>query len=67
MGAMSKDPADRAEVEELRRRLLSQAPCFDDPAAYAAGIEDALDAVIGLEESERDREQPLVPAGGWFG
>ena len=56
-------PPPRIEVERLRRRLLRQAQLFDEPGSYAAGVDDALDALIGLDEDE-DR---LTPAGGWFG
>lgn len=59
----SELPPPRIEVERLRRRLLRQAELFDEPEAYAAGVDDALDALIELDEDE-DR---LTPAGGWFG
>jgi hypothetical protein len=32
-------------VDTLLERLVRQAYLFDDPAAYAAGVRDALDAV----------------------
>ncbi len=32
-------------TDRLRRELLSQAYLFDDPRAYAAGVEDALAAL----------------------
>lgn len=32
----------------VRRRLLRQAAVFEDPTAYAAGVEDALAAVRDL-------------------
>lgn len=59
-------PPPRIQVERLRRRLLRQAQLFDDPSTYAAGVEDAIDAVIELDEPDRDDED-LTPAGGWFG
>lgn len=46
----------------VRRRLLRQASIFDDPAAYAAGVEDALAAVArsaaltGTQGSVRPQE-----------
>lgn len=64
---MKRQRPHRDQVEELRRRLLSQAQFFDDPAAYAAGIEDAIDAVIRLDERADEEHDSLVPAGGWFG
>jgi hypothetical protein len=33
------------ELGRVRRRLMSQARLFEDPMAYAAGVEDTLDAV----------------------
>lgn len=57
-------PPPRIQVERLRRRLLRQAELFDDPETYAAGVEDAIEAVIHLDEPEGER---LAPAGGWFG
>lgn len=60
----SERPA-RLEVERLRRRLLRQAQLFDEPGTYAAGVDDAIDAVIHLDEA-RDEDE-LTPAGGWFG
>jgi hypothetical protein len=36
---------------ELRRRLLSNAELFDDARAYAAGVDDAFEAV-GVSERE---------------
>lgn len=32
-------------VDRLERKLLAQADVFDDPRAYRAGVEDALEAV----------------------
>ncbi|MDP8960774.1 MAG: hypothetical protein M3N32_04040 [Actinomycetota bacterium] len=32
-------------LEDLRMRLVTQAFLFEDPHAYAAGVEDALAAV----------------------
>lgn len=58
-------PPPRIEVERLRRRLLRQAQLFDDPGTYAAGVDDAIDAVIELDGDDRDER--LAPAGGWFG
>lgn len=64
---MSTDlPPPRIEVERLRRRLLRQAMLFDEPGTYAAGVDDAIDAVIELEDVEQDDDR-LTPAGGWFG
>ena len=37
-------------TERLRRKLLAQAYLFDDPGAYAAGVEDAFDALARAEE-----------------
>lgn len=54
----------RIEVERLRRRLLRQAQLFDEPGSYAAGVDDALDALIELDAGHDER---LAPAGGWFG
>lgn len=56
-------PPPRIEVERLRRRLLRQAALFDEPEAYAAGVDDAIDALVHLDA---DRDE-LTPAGGWFG
>lgn len=36
------------EVERLRRVLLAQAPLFAEEKAYAAGVEDAIAAVLEL-------------------
>ncbi|MDQ3931701.1 MAG: hypothetical protein M3252_02540 [Actinomycetota bacterium] len=33
-------------VEDLRVSLVTQAFLFEDPRAYAAGVEDALSAVV---------------------
>lgn len=44
------------EVERLRRRLLRDASLFDDPSSYAAGVQDAIDAVVALDRAETDRE-----------
>lgn len=58
-------PPARIEVERLRRRLLRQAQLFDEPGIYAAGVDDAIDALLEIEDvDEPDR---LTPAGGWFG
>lgn len=41
---------DTADLESVRERLLAQAFLFDDPAAYAAGVEDTLSRLQQLEE-----------------
>lgn len=41
-------------LEILRRRLLRRAHLFDDPRAYAAGVNDAFEAVAESPEEERD-------------
>lgn len=61
----TEQPPPRIEVERLRRRLLRQAQLFDEPGTYAAGVDDAIDAVIDLEGD--DHVERLTPAGGWFG
>lgn len=38
------------QLIELREKLLSQQFLFDDPAAYRAGVYDAFDAVMSLDE-----------------
>jgi hypothetical protein len=40
------------EQGELYRRLVAKAYLFEDPAAYAAGVADALEAVSRLEDWE---------------
>lgn len=35
----------------VRRRLLAQAYLFDDPGAYEAGVEDALAAIVQVDEA----------------
>lgn len=40
-----------AEVERLRQDLLAQAPLFEHDKAYAAGVEDAIAAMLELEET----------------
>jgi hypothetical protein len=52
-------------VQRIIDRLMSQAYLFDDPTAYQAGVQDALDALRPLVDQRRDeetpdREQPLV-------
>ena len=37
-----------SELTELRERLLAQAYLFDEPASYAAGVEDTLAALASL-------------------
>jgi hypothetical protein len=44
-------------VEETLRRLLEQAYLFDDPAAYAAGVRDASDALARAQTEEPPAEQ----------
>lgn len=44
----------------VRRRLLQQAFVFEDPAVYAAGVEDALAAVRELH-LRRDDEVSGLP------
>lgn len=36
---------DPTPIDLVRDRLLAQAYLFDDASAYAAGVEDALDAL----------------------
>lgn len=49
------DATSRQVVAAIRRRLLGQARLFDDPHAYAAGVADALEAVIeGEAEAETE-------------
>lgn len=40
-----------SDLEELRRRLISQAELFDSPD-YEAGVLDTLDAVVDLLEAD---------------
>lgn len=53
-------------IERVRVILLDQAELFDDAASYAAGVEDALDALMDLTSVAPERA-PLTTAGGWFG
>lgn len=53
-------------IERVRLILLDQAELFEDPSAYAAGVEDALDAVVDVATGAPDRA-PLTTVGGWFG
>lgn len=53
-------------IERVRLILLDQAELFDDAASYAAGVEDALDALEDLRSGAPERA-PLTTAGGWFG
>lgn len=57
---------DRQNLERVRVILLDQADMFEDAASYAAGVEDALDALIDLTDGAPQRV-PLTVAGGWFG
>lgn len=59
-------PPARIEVERLRRRLLRQAQLFDEPGIYAAGVDDAIDALLEIEDVDEEPDR-LAPAGGWFG
>lgn len=45
-------PTERASerLEELRERLREQASLFDDPGAYLAGVEDAIEKLSELDE-----------------
>lgn len=45
-----------SDLEELRRRLIEQAELFDTPD-YAAGVIDALDAVVVLLEDDHPESQ----------
>lgn len=57
---------DIESIERVRLILLDQAELFDDAASYAAGVEDALDALVDLTEGAPE-QKPLTVAGGWFG
>lgn len=57
---------DRQKLERVRVILLDQAEMFDDAASYAAGVEDALDALVDLTDGAQEGK-PLTVAGGWFG
>jgi hypothetical protein len=43
-------------MDQVLRRLLSQAYLFDDPRAYEAGVRDAFDAL----RRERRTEDPAA-------
>lgn len=49
---MSRDELIAA-LEVLRTRLRDQAHLFEDPAAYADGVEDALDLVERVAAGEQ--------------
>jgi hypothetical protein len=42
----------RDDLERLRHRLLTRAHLFDDPAAYEAGVREALELAVGGGRSE---------------
>jgi hypothetical protein len=44
--SIPRDPDRDAGFVQIRARLLAQAYLFDDPGAYAAGVEDALRALV---------------------
>lgn len=49
----TQTPSSRTDdLELLRLRLLEHAALFDAPGIYAAGVEDAIDAVLALPGSE---------------
>lgn len=52
------------EVERLRRVLLSQAPLFAEEKAYAAGVEDAIAAVLELGHLVIELDDGAVPDRG---
>lgn len=54
-------------IERVRITLLDQADLFDDAASYAAGVEDALDALARVSRGEPATDEPLTSVGGWFG
>lgn len=54
------------EVDGLRRRLLAQSYLFDDPGAYQAGVEDAINETLrmlrrsaSLREEILDEREPV--------
>ncbi|HEX9765815.1 MAG TPA: hypothetical protein VGA36_03565 [Nitriliruptorales bacterium] len=53
-------------VEELERKLLAQSYLFDDPAAYEAGVLDALGSLRELDllagQDGTDQRRVSVPA-----
>lgn len=57
---------DSHSIEQVRIILLDQAELFEDAASYAAGVEDALDALVDLTSVAPERA-PLTTVGGWFG
>lgn len=57
---------DIDSIERVRLILLDQAELFDDAASYAAGVEDALDALTDISAVAPERA-PLTTSGGWFG
>jgi hypothetical protein len=50
-------------MEDVIRRLLSKAFLFDDPSAYAAGVEDAIRALDELRAplAARPEQRSSVP------
>jgi hypothetical protein len=46
---MADEPRD--DLERLRHRLLARAHLFDDPAAYEAGVREALELAAGVAGS----------------
>jgi hypothetical protein len=46
---MADEPRD--DLERLRHRLLTRAHLFDDPAAYEAGVREALELAVGVARS----------------
>ena len=55
--------AHRALLDSLRSELLAQAPLFEDPFAYGAGVLDTLKAVSAALTGE-DRAENRQHAGG---
>lgn len=60
----------RPDVERLRRRLLAQAALFEHEKTYIAGVEDAItamleldDVVIHLEVTTPAQDPPDDPRG----
>ena len=48
------------EFGRLRRRLIAQSYLFEDPGAYRAGVEDALDETLRvLREHDASWRVPL--------
>jgi hypothetical protein len=50
------------DLARLRLQLMRHADLFEDPGAYAAGVEDALAAVGTIVQPER-AEMRLVESG----